>query len=412
MKIIVVGGGIGGLALAAGLKKQGFEVTVIEKDTDIRATGGYHITLHKDVQDALYELLPSENLARILASAADGKRRDPDVFWDWRGRRFWSMKPLEDPGIDIDRISLRVLLAEAARDTLMLGRRFVSYEIINEKIIATLDDGSLLTGDLLVGCDGTQSTVVKQLVGRSTNTPTGIVGISGRTPVSKLNSDLRAKLGTRSSMAMGPGGIALYFGYFDPVNHSVINRTEIRASITKEATYIWGAMFPESDEIQKLKDKKNAALQLATVDIMKRNGWSAELLNVISTSNLDDIAIYRFNAASSNSEDLAPWNSAHIVVLGDAVHATPPTAGMGAGIAIRDAEDLVTELMNVRKGEKSLNTALREFEGRMRIRGSKAIVAALAIIKFIKFTDTPVGRVLTKILLPVMAAFSKIFGKP
>lgn len=411
MKIIVIGGRIGGLALASGLKKNGFDAVVVEKNTDLSVTGGYHITLRQNVQDALKKLLSKESMEKIIASSSDGKKRDADVFWDWRGRLFSRMKKLEDPGIDIDRISLRVLLGESVSDKLLLGRYCVGYNIENEKIIAKLDDGTFLTGDLIVGCDGTQSTIVKKLVGHTTNNPTGIIGISGRTPISKLKPALRNKLGNRSSMAMGPNGIALYFGHFDPINNYVINRPEIRASITKEPTFIWGAMFPESNETEKLKDKRNAELQFATISFMKRNKWSSELLDVISNSNTDDIDMYRFNAASSNPEDLAPWNSTRITALGDAVHATPPTAGMGAGIAILDADDLVNELIKVRKNEKSLDIALKEFQDRMKVRGSEAIVAALAIIKWIKFTNTTIGRILTKIFLPIMATYSKYFGK-
>lgn len=411
MKIIAIGGGIGGLALAAGLRRQGFEVTVVERDTDLAVTGGYHITLHKPVQDSLAQLLEPKDFEKILASAADGKKRDPDVFWDWRGRPFWGMKRLEDPGIDIDRISLRVLLGEAAGDTVLLGRNCGGYEVEGNQVVAKLDDGTKLTGDLLVACDGAQSTVVKQLVGHVTNTPTGIVGVSGRTPASRLSSGLRDKLGTRSSLAMGPHAIALYFGYLDPVGHALLDRPDIRASITTEPTYIWGAMFPESEETHVLKDKRETALQSGTIDIMKRKGWSSDMLEVIAESDVDDIAIYRFNAASSEPEELAPWVSGRVTALGDAVHATPPTAGMGAGIAIRDADDLVRELVMVRQGKKSLESALQDFEGRMRIRGSEAIAAAMAVIKWIKATDTPVGSVLTKTILPAMAAYEAAFGK-
>ena len=193
MKIIVVGGGIGGLSLAAGLKKNGFEVVVLERDSDLSVTGGYHITLRKNVQDALLKLLPKSNFDKILASSADGKKRDADAFWDWRGRLFGVMKKLKDPGIDIDRISLRILLGEAVSEMIMLGRSCIGYEIKDDKVVAKLEDGSLLTGDLLIGCDGTQSTIVKQLIGQTTNVPTGIVGISGRTPTINLNSNLQVK---------------------------------------------------------------------------------------------------------------------------------------------------------------------------------------------------------------------------
>ncbi|MET8683140.1 FAD-dependent monooxygenase [Streptomyces sp. NPDC004732] len=39
----------------------------------------------------------------------------------------------------------------------------------------------------------------------------------------------------------------------------------------------------------------------------------------------------------ARAADLAPWPAGRITALGDAVHATPPTAGKGAGAAIRDA---------------------------------------------------------------------------
>lgn len=410
MKIIVVGGGIGGLSLAAGLKKNGFEVVVLERDSDLSVTGGYHITLRKNVQDALLKLLPKSNFDKILASSADCKKRDADVFWDWRGRLFGVMKKLKDPGIDIDRISLRILLGEAVSEMIMLGRSCIGYEIKDDKVVAKLEDGSLLSGDLLIGCDGTQSTIVKQLIGHTTNVPTGIVGISGRTPTINLNSNLRKKLGTRSSMAMGPGGVALYLGYFDPINHAVMNKPEIRASTTKEATFIWGAMFPESKYTLELKDKKGSDLQTATINNLKKRNWSSELLEVIAKSPTDDIAIYRFNAASSKAEEIAPWKPSRVIALGDAVHSTPPTAGMGAGIAVLDAEDLVNELIKVRDSKKNLNLALGEFDERMRLRGSEAIVAALAVIKWIKFTDTFIGSILTKIFLPLMVFYSKVTG--
>ena len=155
MTIIVIGGGIGGLALAAGLKKNGFEVIVVEKDTDLSVTGGYHITLHKEVQEALTQLLPADTMIKLLASSADGKKREPDVFWDWRGRLFWRMKPFADAGIDIDRITLRILLGEAVGDSVLLGRSCMGYVVENDHILARLDDGTTLKGDILVGCDGT-----------------------------------------------------------------------------------------------------------------------------------------------------------------------------------------------------------------------------------------------------------------
>lgn len=411
MRILVIGGGIGGLALGAGLRRSGFDVQVFERDTDPAVTAGYHITLHGPVQAALDRLLEPAGYEQILASAADGRKRDPDVFWDWRGRLFWRAKPLADPGIDIDRVTLRVLLAQAAGDTLRLGRTFVGYAVGDEAVTARFADGSSLDCDLLVGADGAHSLVVKQLVGRSVNQPTGVVGVSGRTPVSALGRDTADRLGTRSSLAMGPRGLALYVGYLDPVGHAALDRPDLRQSVTAEPTYIWGAMFPESDYSRALRGMGGGELKAETLRHFRQRGWADRMLEVVDRSLTEDIAVYRFNAAPSDTSDLAPWSPGRVTALGDAVHATPPTAGMGAGIAIRDADDLVDSLVAVRRGDHALRRALGEYEARMRVRGSEAIAAALAVIRWLEWTDTTVGSNATRLLLPAMAAGQWLLGK-
>lgn len=274
MKVIIIGGGIGGLALAAGLRRRRVNVNVFERDTDPARTGGYHITLHEPVQRALEELLAESDFETILASAADGKRRDPDVFWDWRGQLFWRMERLKDPGVDIDRVSLRVLLAKAAGDTLVLGKSFVGYRLVGEHVEAQFADGSTAMGDLLVGADGTQSVVVRQMLGKSTNLPAGVFGVSGRTLAKDLSPSLRDQLGTRSSLAMGPHGLALYFGYLDPVGHPALDRPELRNAVTAEPTYIWGAIFPKGDAVSELRGQSGQALLDSTFASMTARHWS------------------------------------------------------------------------------------------------------------------------------------------
>ena len=200
MRVVVIGGGLGGLALASGLRRAGIEVTVVERDVDLAATGGYHITLQRNVQDALAAVLPPETVERILASAADGRLRDPDVLWDPRGRRIGTVRlKSDDPGIDIDRITLRLLLAEAVGDDLVTGRTATGLRhAASGEVSVVLDDDSVLTADVVVSADGVHSMIARDLAGGPTNRPTGIVGISGRTPLSALDASDRERLGVRS----------------------------------------------------------------------------------------------------------------------------------------------------------------------------------------------------------------------
>lgn len=94
MRVVVVGGGIGGLALGAGLRRRGYEVAVFDRDNDVAATGGYHITLDERAQSALRELVAPQIMRRLLASASALRLRDRDAFWDRRGRSCSVMVPI------------------------------------------------------------------------------------------------------------------------------------------------------------------------------------------------------------------------------------------------------------------------------------------------------------------------------
>ena len=406
MRVVIIGGGLGGLALGSGLRRSGIEVTVVERDSDLAATGGYHITLQRPVQDALAELLPPDVFEQVLASAADGRLRDPDVLWDPRGRMIGRAKlKSDDPGIDIDRITLRLLLAEAVGPDLIIGRSFVRFERATDgTVLSHLDDGSTLRADVLVGADGVHSTIARELAGGATNRPTGITGISGRTALSELTPADRARLGIRSSLGIGPHGTALYFGYLDPAAHAVLEAPELRRSVTTEPTFIWGAMLPDSDHTRALSRFSGADIRDRVTRMLARRGWTGTMTEVISRTDPESVGVFRFHAAPQTAREQAPWAASNVTALGDAVHATPPTAGMGAGAAIRDAARLAQELGRVDRGEKALAVGVRDFETDMRERGADVVRAAMTTVRQILVTATPVGAIATRLALPLLAA--------
>ncbi len=410
MRIVVVGGGIGGLALAAGLRRHGFDVAVFERDVDIAATGGYHITLDGRAQSALQDLLPPEIFERLLASASALRLREPDAFWDRRGRLLGRGPDLSDnPSVDIDRITLRTLLADAVGDDLNLGQAVTDVGRAQDgRPFAVFADGSSLSCDLLVGADGTHSVVARHLAGGPTNESAGIIGFSGRTLVGDLDPGERHRLGPRSSLAVGPRGAALYVGYLDPVGNAVLDAPHLRSAITTGPTYIWGAMFPECAAVETVRNREGADLQAALLQRFRAHGWSERLLEVIARSAPGSIAAFRFNAASASARDLAPWPAGPITALGDAVHATPPTAGMGAGVAILDAASLVASLGAVAAGTTALPVAVSQFEMDMRRRGAEVVTLGMKTVHRILATDTRVGAALTAAATPLLGAAHRL----
>jgi 2-polyprenyl-6-methoxyphenol hydroxylase-like FAD-dependent oxidoreductase len=105
---------------------------------------------------------------------------------------------------------------------------------------------------------------------------------------------------------------------------------------------------------------------------------------------------------------MAPWRAGRVTALGDAVHATPPTAGMGAGAAIRDAAHLARALVAARDGEKALAVAVRDFETGMRERGTEVVALAMRPVRGVLATATPLGSAAAAAVLPVLAGVAAL----
>lgn len=373
MRIIIVGGGIGGLALANGLTRTAHDVVVVERDHDLAATPGYHITLRSAAQAALRELVSSESFDLLLDAASDGARRGADAIFDDQGTERGAFDIDPDVGIDVDRVTLRLLLAEAVSGELLRGRVGVAATADRDGAMVELDDGEVLRGDLVVAADGVGSRIAAMLAGRPTSIPTGLIGVSGRTVATALDVEERTRLGARSSLATGADATALYVGFHDPIGHAVQGRPTPLISATQEATYIWGAMLAEDGRGATLRGLGGAALRDATVSALRAAGWGDVPLRALLATEVDGVAAFRFNAAATEAPELAPWAAGRITAIGDAVHATPPTAGMGAGIAIEDAADLVGALA----GDTNPEARLEPVHARMRERGAAAIQRAM-----------------------------------
>lgn len=384
MRTVIIGGGIGGLALAAGLRRQGLDVAVHERDTDPARTGGYHLTLDGAAQRALRELLAPDVVQELYACSSAVRRRPPDVLFDASGRELGDLEVTgHDPdSIDVDRITLRLLLARAVGPDLLLGRTCTGVRSGPGHAVAEFGADGHESADLVVGADGPRSVVVRHLAGAPTASAVGILGVSGRTAAGELGGSGRGRLGPRSSLAVGAGGTALYVGFLDPVGFAVLDPAlgsgHPRAAVTTGPTYVWGAMFPEA-AARVLRGLRGAALREATLGLLRGYGWAEDALEVVARGV--DVAAYGFTAGPQDVRDAAPWPAGRVTALGDAVHATPPTAGKGAGAAVVDAAALVAELVAVREGVKTLPVGVADFERGMRHRGTAVVALSMVAVR-------------------------------
>ena len=149
-RVIIVGGGIGGLSAAIALRRHGHEPVVLERAPRLEAIGA-GITLFANAMDALRRLGVAD------AVAARGASVRHSAILTSNGRELTTMPAdLLDGAVAVHRADLHAALLRAAGE-IRLGVDVVSAQQSADEVAAILADGTEVRGDLLVGADGLRS---------------------------------------------------------------------------------------------------------------------------------------------------------------------------------------------------------------------------------------------------------------
>ena len=184
LRIGIVGGGVGGLAAAVGLIAQGHQVTIHEQSRRYGRVGA-DVNLTPNAVHALDRLGAGEALR---ANAARPTHR---ISRTWDTGEETSRLPMsqaaEDrygaPQLTIHRADLLAALeAQLPEGTIRFGDRITSVGKDDGGARLTLDDGTVLDYDLIVGADGIHSVVRSTLFGPDAPQFTGLVSWRGVFP--------------------------------------------------------------------------------------------------------------------------------------------------------------------------------------------------------------------------------------
>lgn len=422
MKVLVVGGGTGGLALAHGLRRAGIGVTVFERDA-LRTDGlhGYRVGIDPDGSRALHALLPKDLYDTFVAT----KARDPKCFnmltEDLGEVLSLELPPATDPvesEKSISRMTLRQVLMTGLEDVVELGKEFTRYEQYDDHVTAYFADGTQASGDLLVAADGSGSRVRRQYLPQAKTEETGIVAIAGKLPIAAESACLvPPKVFEGISMVNAPRGLACILHVME---FQWDRDGRVKSGIggnTEELIRRWpGLQFDNTRDyinwgLSAAVDKLPAGVmelrgrELVKVALDLTPGWHPNLRRLFELT--DPGTCFPVNIWTS--VPLEPWPTTNVTLLGDAIHTMTPGRGVGANTALRDAVNLCRELIAVRDGRKELIPAVRDYEARMIEYGFDAVLKSRAQMTSADPVHKPViGRVALAGMRTAMRAVNQL----
>lgn len=359
--VLVIGGGIGGLCLAQGLRRAGVRVTVHERDTTpaVRAQG-YRISLKETGAKALRACLPPHLFDLAVATSIRPATRM--IFLDTQLRpKFAKPIPPIEPGpagLGVNRLTLREILLTGIEDIVHFGKKFDRYEELGDGCVrAHFTDGSSVDGSLLVGADGTRSPVREQLVPDAVIDELGWA-VHGRTPLTDdLLAGTPAELIDSFNRVIAADGTSMSVATCRTASPNPSPLTEIPGylswTVSAPGPRLGGGSPPELHE-----------LVTATVA-----GWAPGIRRIVAEAEVPAT----FLLAITSARPVAPWQAPAVTLLGDAIHTMSPGRGDGATIALRDAQ-LLTDLLA--SGKQATAAAKAEYERQMLDYGFAAVAAS------------------------------------
>jgi 2-polyprenyl-6-methoxyphenol hydroxylase-like FAD-dependent oxidoreductase len=391
LHVVIIGGGIGGLTLAQGLKQSGVSCAVYERDrTPSDRVQGYRVHISPTGSVALHDCLPPhlfDAFVRTCGKPAQGIHfvtEHMNVLLAITDLNRTQQSGEVAQHRSVSRITLRQVLLSGLEEEVHFGKSFVRYEEASSGgIIAHFEDGSTAEGDVLVAADGGGSRVRRQLLPQAQRIDTGVAGIAGKVFLDEKGADRIAPL-LRNGMtlASGRGGYCLFVALQD-VDGAATDGFGGNAGpvadlhLDNSRSYLMWALGARREKLglagRDIDRLSGEELRSTALAVMAARGWDERFQTLVRLAQADTI-----NAlAIRTSVPLAPWRTQHITLLGDAIHSMTPYRGIGANVALKDAMRLRGALAAAAGGGRPLLDAIHDYETDMAAYGFRAVRTSL-----------------------------------
>lgn len=308
LKVLVIGGGIGGITTVLALRRHGINVQLFEQ-TPAFGQVGAGLQVSSNAARILIKLGLGEALKRVATYPEGRDYRG----WDTGERLYFT--PLgqkaeahfRSPYYAAHRAELlAVLLSGLGEHGLRLGSRVARVDQDQNGVSLTLADGTTEHGDILIGADGIHSTVRAQLFGSELPRYTGNVAWRGLVPAERV---AHLDLGSVVGVWMGP------------------DRSIVQYYVSAGQTFNWIGI---SRSPQPARESWLAEGKIEDA-LAEYDGWHSTIRTIIAqTPKVLRQALY-------DREPLPDWQVGRIVLMGDAAHPMMPFYAQGGAQSIEDA---------------------------------------------------------------------------
>lgn len=349
MKIIIVGGGIAGLATAIALEKHGIEPVIYEAAPEIKPVGA-GIALSVNAYKALKALGLEEAILQKGNFYQAGELKTHSGKTLSRASLEKISEVYGGKAATFSRPVLHeILLSALTKTSFITGKQCSGFDRVANKITVQFSDGSSAGTDYLIAADGIHSVIRKKLI------PTSVERYSGQTCWRGICHHIPKNLDMKTVIeSWGPG---IRFGIV-PVSTGSIYWFAVK----DEKAPVAGTKKTDQEDLIRMFGNFHSPVK----EIIEKTDPGSILWNDL----YDFVPIKRFNFGN-------------ILLIGDAAHATTPNLGQGGCMALEDAAELDSLLAR----NDNIEEVFSQFQAKRIPRTTKIVNASYRLGKVAHITN-------------------------